>query len=113
MIIYVDIDGTICEEVKKADGSKDYPNHKPIYDRIEYLNSLYDEGHEIHYWTARGAKSGLDWTELTNQQIREWGCKCNSVTVGGKPHFDIYVCDKSFNADAWFTHQKLHKKLKK
>ena len=111
MIIYVDIDGTICKEVKKPDGSKDYPNHKPIQDRIEYLNSLYDQGHEIHYWTARGAKSGLDWTELTNEQIKEWGCKYTSVTVGGKPHFDIYVCDKSFNADAWFTHQKLHMKI--
>ena len=26
------------------------------YDLIERLNKLYDEGNEIHYWTARGAR---------------------------------------------------------
>ena len=45
----VDIDGTIC----KTKGS-DYENSKPIKERIQKMNELFDEGHEIHYWTARG-----------------------------------------------------------
>ena len=42
-------------------------------DRIAQLNKLFDEGNEIHYWTARGGNSGLDWTELTHKQLSEWG----------------------------------------
>lgn len=109
MIIYVDIDGTICSEVfNRPKDAKDYEKHQPYKDRIDYINSLYDKGHEIHYWTARGATSGIDWTELTTKQLTEWGCKYNTLTVGKKPHFDIYICDKSYNADAWFIQEKLN-----
>ena len=55
----VDIDGTICSLciVETEDGGTDnlYENAKATYrDRILHFNKLYDEGHEIHYWTARG-----------------------------------------------------------
>jgi len=108
MIIYVDIDGTICKEKILEDGTKDYKNHTPFYDRINYINSLFDEGHEIHYWTARGARSGIDWTDLTEEQLDTWKCKYTSLTVGKKPHYDIMICDKAFNSDAWFTHQSIN-----
>ena len=108
MIIYVDIDGTICKEKILEDGTKDYKNHTPFYDRINYINSLFDEGHEIHYWTARGARSGIDWTDVTEEQLDTWKCKYTSLTVGKKPHYDIMICDKAFNSDAWFTHQSIN-----
>ena len=57
MIIYVDIDETICV----SPSSRDYSKAEPIIDRIKKINSLYDQGHEIVYWTARGTGSGIDW----------------------------------------------------
>ena len=36
MIIYVDIDGTICDTPKKG-SSWDYQNSKPRYDQIEKI----------------------------------------------------------------------------
>ena len=79
----VDIDGTICYT-----NGNNYESSEPRYDRIERLNKLYDEGNEIHYWTARGAKSGKDWTEFTKRQLGEWGVKSTSIRLG-KPHYDL------------------------
>ena len=78
----VDIDGTICNNTYG-----DYENAQPFVDRISYLNSLYDNGNEIHYWTARGSNSGLDWLELTVSQLKQWNVKYASVKVG-KPAYD-------------------------
>ena len=102
MIYIVDIDGTICKEVFLPNGKKDYANHEPMKDRIEKVNKMFDEGHEIHYWTARGATSGIDYTELTTKQLDNWGCKYTSVRVGGKPHYDIWVDDKAHNSEEFF-----------
>ena len=52
--IYVDIDETIC--YYKAE--RKYPEAIPIKDRIEKINKLFHEGHEITYYTARGATTG-------------------------------------------------------
>ena len=108
-IIYVDIDGTICEnrDDVRNNGNPDatYEDCSPYHDRIRVINEIYDDGHEIHYWTARGVFTGTDWTELTKQQLLRWGAKYHELHVGGKPHFDMYICDKSYNA-ATFFHRK-------
>ena len=44
MNIYVDVDNTITET-----SGMDYQNTKPIYDKIEIINKLYDLGHTITY----------------------------------------------------------------
>jgi hypothetical protein len=85
----VDIDGTICETV---DG--DYDNSRPLNDRIAKINALYDEGHTIIYWTARGMVSGTDHGDLTEQQLRDWGCKFHALWMH-KPHYDVWVDDKA------------------
>ena len=85
----VDIDGTICVTT-----NRDYENSIPIQSRIDYLNQLFDEGHEIHYWTARGSSSGKDWYNLTMYQLNSWGCKFTTARVG-KPDYDIWVDDKA------------------
>tara|TARA_R100000805_G_C3586925_1_gene89505 strand:+ start:663 stop:956 length:294 start_codon:yes stop_codon:yes gene_type:complete len=91
MIIYVDIDGTICHNE-----NSDYPNSQPRYDQIKKINKLYDEGHTIIYWTARGGSTGLDWKSLTREQLAEWGCKFTKIEEDQKkPSYDLYVCDKS------------------
>lgn len=88
MVIRVDIDGTICKTV-----GADYKGSIPFGDKIKKINSLYDNGHTIIYWTARGATTGIDWTDLTRQQLDEWGCKFNSLEK--KPFYDLHIDDKS------------------
>jgi hypothetical protein len=89
MIIYVDIDGTICE----TEGS-DYVNAKPREIQISKINGMYDEGNTIIYWTARGTVTQIDWLDLTKNQLDDWGCKYHDVRVG-KPQYDLWIDDKS------------------
>ena len=75
MKIYVDIDDTICyydEIVITREKGKDYSSAKPYKERIEKINKLYDEGHEITYWTARGTMTGIKWFNVTLKQLKEW-----------------------------------------
>ena len=94
----VDIDGTICKQIRPK---PDYPKHKPHKERIEAMNKLYDEGHEIHYWTARGSGSGIDWREFTKKQLQEWGVKATSINCG-KPMYDVWIDDKAINDKTFF-----------
>ena len=111
MIVYVYIDGTICTAGTIPHGEfkdipSDYTGAKPFLHRIEHVNRLYNDGkHTIVYWTARGCKSGeIDpLYDLTKKQLKEWGAKYHDLQVGNKPHFDMYICDKSFNADLYFN----------
>tara|TARA_R110000765_G_scaffold424159_1_gene534381 strand:+ start:1426 stop:1755 length:330 start_codon:yes stop_codon:yes gene_type:complete len=105
MIIYVDIDGTICTLNSSDDENKDqsfdpagYEDAQPIEENIDKINKLYDEGHTIIYWTARGTVTKIDWIELTRQQLFEWGCKCHDVRVG-KPQYDLWIDDKSMRIE--------------
>ena len=97
MIYVFDIDGTICTLVENAD----YQNAKPLESRIEKLNKLFDNGHTIKLFTARGTQTGIDWTDITTKQLQEWGAKHHQVILG-KPHFDLYICDKSINSSVFF-----------
>jgi len=96
MIIYIDIDETIC--VTPPD--RDYSKATPIVENIEKANKLYDEGHEITYWTARGTKSGIDWTEITKKQLEKWGVKHHELRLG-KPYYDLFIDDKNINTIDW------------
>lgn len=102
MIYAVDIDGTICSQVIQKDGSKDYAAALPYQQRIDQLNKLYDDGHTINYITARGAQSGKDWTKLTIYQLEDWGVKYHTLSVGKKPHYDLWIDDKAIHADEFF-----------
>lgn len=92
----VDIDNTIC-----TDTGGDYPSAKPFQYRIDYMNYLYDQGHIIIYWTARGGNSGKDWSELTTKQLKEWGVKYTDLWMK-KPSYDYWIDDKAFNDDDFF-----------
>lgn len=97
MIYYVDIDGTICNNTYG-----DYELAQPIMSRIDRLNTLYDQGNEIHYWTSRGMRTGKDWGELTARQLQEWGCKYTSFNMR-KPMYDIWIDDKAINDKDFFV----------
>ena len=92
-VFVVDIDNTICV----TEGAE-YESATPMHSRIEFMNRLYDQGHEIHYFTARGSQTGIDWTEATRDQLVAWGARFHSVRTG-KPHADVYIDDKSLHPD--------------
>ena len=92
MIIYVDIDETIC--VSPED--RNYSMAIPITENIKKINKLYDEKNTIVYWTARGTVSGIDWSGVTKDQFIEWGVKYHDIKFG-KPNYDLFIDDKSKN----------------
>ena len=72
----IDIDGTICKEVGEVIG------REPYMDRIEKINKLYDEGHTIVFYTARGLKSGRGEKTLSSNYrttIKRVGSKISRV----------------------------------
>jgi hypothetical protein len=91
--IFIDIDGTICD----TDDSN-YRCSEPKFQNIELFNKFLEIGHEVHYWTARGANSGKSWDEFTVEQLQKWGVKYTSINMG-KPHYDVWIDDKSINPD--------------
>jgi len=97
----VDVDGTICSLHITPDGKNHYDQAKPFQERIDHFNKLFEEGHEIHYWTARGGNSGIDQTEFSIQQLKEWGVKYTSFSTG-KPLYDIWIDDKAVNVEHYF-----------
>ena len=104
MDIYVDIDNTIT-----ITRTTDYTKAIPLSKRIQRINKLYEKGHKITYWTARGTKTQIDWTELTIKQLKEWGAKYHYLRMG-KPAFDIFIDDKAFNSNYYFN-EKDDKKI--
>jgi len=97
MVIYVDIDDTICD-YDINDSSTDYYKARPILMNIEKINKLYNEGNTIIYWTARSSVNTpkrKEYTELTKRQLKEWGALHHDCIVGEKPAYDLLICDKS------------------
>ena len=101
----IDIDGTIC----KKDNKLDYEDSYPLKERIKKINSLYDKGNTIIYFTARGMGRFSDNSELaiktfkklTQNQLSYWGCKYHQLILG-KPSGDVYIDDKGINDKDFF-----------
>jgi len=101
----VDIDGTICD----WEEGRDYTLAQPHTKRIERLNSLYDDGHTIVYFTARGmgrfkgvtSKVIEAFYTITENQLDRWGCKYHRLILG-KPSGDYYIDDKGIGANDFF-----------
>jgi capsule biosynthesis phosphatase len=95
-IFVVDVDNTIC--ITK-DGN--YFSSKPINERIEKLNKLYEDGNEIIYYTARGYRTKINWQQLTESQLKDWGCKYNKLVMG-KPFGHFYIDDRNILLEDFF-----------
>ena len=103
----IDIDGTICEEHDINDGHEIRPitNRRPYEDRIEKINKLYDEGHTIVFYTARGLKSGRGeqhYRPITEQQLKEWGVKYHDLWFK-KHDATHYIDDKALRPEEFFS----------
>jgi len=103
MIIFVDIDDTICT----GGIPDDYNLAKPLIQNIDKINNLYDKGNLIVYWTARGTMTQEDWFKDTHKQLKEWGCKFHELKMG-KPSYDLLIDDKAIEAGVFFNEDNSH-----
>ena len=102
MKIFIDIDDTICyyENIDKTK-KMDYSVAKPYFERINKINKLFDDGHKIVYWTARGTVTQKLWFNITYEQLKSWGCKFHELRMG-KPAYDLFIDDKNINSEEYF-----------
>jgi len=84
-----DIDGVIATIVP---GNR-YDLAEPQHENINLVNQLHEQGHQIILYTARGSLTGIDWTEVTHNQLNTWGVKYHELMFG-KPAADYYIDDK-------------------
>lgn len=90
-IFCFDIDDTICMR-----SCESYDQAQPYLKRIAKVNALYEAGHKIIFFTARGSVSGIDHRVLTENQLQKWGVKYHELRLG-KPQYDVIVDDKALN----------------
>ncbi|MGE4158107.1 MAG: hypothetical protein AB7F75_03295 [Planctomycetota bacterium] len=90
----VDVDGLLAELVP----GNDYSKSRPLKENVAKLQKLYDAGHKIVLFTARGSGSGRDWSEATRKQMKEWGIPHHDLRFG-KPAADWYIDDRLISLD--------------
>ncbi len=89
-----DIDGVIA----KIAVNNDYSIAEPNRIMIDIINKLYNLGNEIILLTARGYVTGIDWREITENQLKKWGLQYHELHFG-KPNADYYVDDRMISMD--------------
>jgi hydroxymethylpyrimidine pyrophosphatase-like HAD family hydrolase len=96
MIYIFDLDNTLCYTK-----SNEYTSAQPISKNIKKVNQLYNRGNKIKIYTGRGYLSGLDWREVTFNQLKNWGVKFHELIMD-KPDYDLFVDDKCINTKDFF-----------
>lgn len=89
-----DIDGVVAQ----LDETLQYDRELPLNKTIHIINRLYYMGNEIILFTARGYKTGIDWREVTERQMQDWGV-CYHQLKFGKPAATFYVDDKNMDLE--------------
>jgi CMP-N,N'-diacetyllegionaminic acid synthase len=89
-VFCIDIDGVLATIVSPDR----YQDANPICNTIDKVNELFNAGHKVILFTARGSATGLDWQAETEAQLRSWGVKYHRLMFG-KPAADFYVDDKA------------------
>jgi hypothetical protein len=88
---------------------------------VEFVNKLYDGGHIINIYTARGMnqfngdveKIYALIFEITETQLHLWGVKYHKLIMG-KLHYDVLIDDKCCRPneiDTTTTLETLHEKI--
>lgn len=74
-IFIIDIDGTICENVRNEEGLDRMAEAKPLHGSIERINELYEEGHYICFFTARTDEH----KKVTEKWLEKYGVKYHQI----------------------------------
>ena len=114
MRIFFDVDDTVMFQDKPSD----YQICKPIVGMKNYVNAMFDDGHEIYFYTARGMgryNNDADlaighFYDLTWKQLTEFGFKFHGLILG-KPNYDVLVDDKAYNPDCPTCKRNLNHKV--
>jgi hypothetical protein len=101
----IDLDHTLCDTKRHVDDKVrwEYYEATPFYDRIERVNTLWEDGHTIVIETARGCGSKINHYEKTFDQLRSWGLKFDELRTGVKFGADYYIDDKAINSEDFFN----------
>lgn len=75
-VILVDIDGTVCEDIKNED-SHLYSTAKLYPDSLDIINKWYDNGNIITFFTAREEKD----REVTEKWLNSNGFKYHGLIM--------------------------------
>lgn len=92
-----DIDGVIAQFNESLDYAASVSNEA----MIRIVNKLYDMGNYIVLFTARGSKTGIDWTDTTKKQLEQWGVKYHELKFG-KPDATFYIDDKMLDINTLY-----------
>ena len=120
-IVAFDIDGTLCKLISKnSNGINKYKHAKPDYKNIKHVNLLFEEGHYIKIYTARGMttfnknlqKIKNKYLKLTIKQLKDWNVNYNEL-IFGKESYDYLIDDKVINVSDINKIKKVLKKLTK
>jgi hydroxymethylpyrimidine pyrophosphatase-like HAD family hydrolase len=105
--IAFDLDDVLCFRDKKYEslGVEKYRYCVPNHDYIQLLNKLFDSGHKIIIYTARGMThySGdvqaieTNLRSVTEEQLKTWGARYHEL-VFGKRHYEVLIDDKALNS---------------
>lgn len=106
-IIAFDLDDVLCfrEDGIEHLGPDKYKFSKPNKSYIDLCNDLYDEGHYIKIYTARGMSQFDGDVEkieeiikpITLAHLKEWRVKYHEI-IFGKVHYDLLIDDKALNS---------------
>ena len=100
-----DIDGVIA----KFNPKLKYDEAEPDKENIQIINHLYERGNYIVLHTARGYTTGVDWQEITKNQMAEWGVRYHELQFG-KPDAALYIDDKGISI---WEFREIYKRLEK
>ena len=112
-IFCFDLDGVICTTKKNF-----YHKSTPKKNVIKMINQLYERNFILIY-TSRYMGRNKENIKLANKegysftlrQLKKWGLKFHKLKLG-KPSYDVFIDDKSFNFEKnWI--EKFKKKFNK
>lgn len=90
--ILIDIDGTICTEERTFDR----PLAVPLPGAKQAVNRLFDAGHTIIFWTARG----WEQYKVTKHWLDNNGFKYHQILMG-KPQGTVFIDDRARRFVGW------------
>jgi hypothetical protein len=99
-----DLDHTLCNPPYDNENKKwMYYEASPYQNRIDKVNKLWEEGHNIIIETARGCNSKINHYEKTYNQLILWGLKFHQLRTGIKFAANYYIDDKAINSEDFFN----------
>ncbi len=91
-VVEMDLDGTLCTQVLGS--NPDYALAKPIAHRIAHANEWFAHCH-VRIKTGRGTTTGINWREVTECQLAEWGIRHDEL-VFRTDDADMRIDDKAY-----------------